>query len=315
MNVPWCEMENVEECCDGIASHLANLGLVHEGIVKQRSGVLLLLTARITTSIFTIGVLLRRYARNVEAHLDQLISAGASLLSLAPGATKVAICAGIVGVDGQSHFDSNLIATSQVGVANLRIRDLESRAILDVECELGLGEFGLAPIPTPQGMLFVLEDRAVPVLEDLGEAVKVLLLEAVELDDGGRVALQDADLVALGGAAPVGAANVSVVEGKGVAAASGLPAEAVLGESAFAALLGEVEIDVVKALAVREFAHRSAMTICDACEDGMRSRKPVSRAFLLGLVLQGLGKNSHCRHLGYLKALMRWTTKRDEEIE
>ena len=99
-------------------------------------------------------------------------------------------------------------------------------------------------------MLLALEGGAVPVLEDLGKAVKVLLLEAVELDDGGRVALQDAHLVALGGAAPLGAADVVVVEGEGVAAAGGLPAEAVLGEATLSALLGEVEVDVVEALAV-----------------------------------------------------------------
>ena len=245
-------MEDVEECRNSIASHLANLGLVHEGIVKQRCGILLLFAAaRVTASILSIGLLLGRHAGDVEAHLDELIPPTASLLPLAPGTTEVAIRAGVLGVDRQRHLDSDLIAPSQVGVANLRVRDLECGSILDVEGELGLGEVGLAPVPPPQGVLLVLEYRAVPVLEDFREAVKVLLLEAVELDDGGRVALQDADLPALGGAAPVGAADVRVVEGEGVAAARGLPAEAVLGESALPALLGEVEIDVVEALAVK----------------------------------------------------------------
>lgn len=49
----------------------------------------------------------------------------------------------------------------------------------------------------------------------------------------------------------MGAANVAVVEGEGVAAAGGFPPEACLGEATFTALLGEVEVDVVEALAAR----------------------------------------------------------------
>lgn len=96
-------------------------------------------------------------------------------------------------------------------------------------------------------MLLVLEDGAVPVLEDLAEAVVVLQVEAVELDDA-RAALQDAHLVALGGPAPLRAANVAVVEGEGVAAAGGFPAKARLCEPALATLLGEIKVDAVEAL-------------------------------------------------------------------
>lgn len=97
-------------------------------------------------------------------------------------------------------------------------------------------------------MLLVFQHGAVPVLEDLAQAVVVFLLEAVELDDA-RVALQDPDLVALGGAAPLRAGDVAMVEGEGIAATGRLPSEASLGESALAALLGEVKVDVVEALA------------------------------------------------------------------
>lgn len=45
------------------------------------------------------------------------------------------------------------------------------------------------------------------------------------------------------------AADVAMVEGEGVAATRGFPAETCLCEPALAALLGEVEEDVVKALA------------------------------------------------------------------
>lgn len=98
-------------------------------------------------------------------------------------------------------------------------------------------------------MLLALQRGAVPVLEDLAQALVVLLLESVELDDA-RVALQDPDLVAPGGAAPLGAANVAVIEGEGVTAAGGFPSEAGLCESALAALLGEVKVDAVETLTV-----------------------------------------------------------------
>jgi hypothetical protein len=52
------------------------------------------------------------------------------------------------------------------------------------------------------------------------------------------------------------AADVRVVECEGIAAARRLPAEAVLGESALAALLGEVEVDVVEALALVAWVSR-----------------------------------------------------------
>lgn len=100
-------------------------------------------------------------------------------------------------------------------------------------------------------MLLVLETRAVPLLEDLDESLEVFLCEAVELVDGGRVALKDADLIALGGARPVGAADVAVIEGEGIAATYRLPAKSCLGEATLAALFGEVEVDVVEALAGR----------------------------------------------------------------
>lgn len=98
-------------------------------------------------------------------------------------------------------------------------------------------------------MLLVLQHGAVPVLEDLAQALVVLVLESVKLDDAG-VALQDSDLVSPGGSTPLGAADVAVIEGEGVTAARGLPAETGLCESALAALLGEVKVDAIETLTV-----------------------------------------------------------------
>lgn len=50
-----------------------------------------------------------------------------------------------------------------------------------------------------------------------------------------------------------------MVEGEGVAATSRLPPETALGESALAALLGEVQVDAVETLARRSHA----VSYCD----------------------------------------------------
>lgn len=242
-------MEHIQERRNGIAGCLSNLCLLNQSVVED-GGCALFLLSHVAASVLTLGLLSRRHTRDVEAHLDELVLASTGLLALPTCAAQVTIRAGVVDVVWQRHLDGDLIPASQVGVANLRVGQLEGGPVLDAEGELRLGELGLAPVPAAQGVLLVIQHGAVPVLEDLGEALVVLLLEAVKLDDA-RVALQDADLVALGRATPLRAANVAVVESEGVAAARGLPAESVLGEATFAALLGEVEEDVVEALAGR----------------------------------------------------------------
>jgi hypothetical protein len=60
--------------------------------------------------------------------------------------------------------------------------------------------------------------------------------------------LQDLHFVASSRSTPLCAADVALVEGEGIAAARRLPAETILGKSALAGLLGEVQVDVVEAL-------------------------------------------------------------------
>jgi hypothetical protein len=242
-------MQNVEEGGDSITSSLANLCLFNQSLIKERGCILLLLLATIATGVFAFSLLLRRYTGDIESHLNQLILARTSLLALASSTAQLAVGASVVGVEGQGELQGNLIPTRQVCVSNLRVGQLKGRAVLDVEGDFGFGELGLAPVPSPQRMLLALERGAVPVLEDLAQALVVLLLESVELDDA-RVALQDADLVAPGGAAPLGATDVAVIEGEGVTAADGFPSKAGLCESALAALLGEVKVDAVETLTV-----------------------------------------------------------------
>lgn len=243
-------MQNVEEGGDSITSSLANLCLLNESLVEERSRILLLLLTTIATRIFALGLLLRRYTGDVESHLDQLILARSCFLALASGTAQLAVGASVVGVEGQGELQGNFIPTRQVCVSNLRVRQLKGWAILDVEGDFGFGELGLAPVPSPQRMLLALQRGAVPVLKDLAQALVVLLLESVELDDA-RIALQNPDLVSPGGAAPLGATNVAMIEGEGVTAAHGFPSEAGLCESALAALLGEVKVDAVETLTVQ----------------------------------------------------------------
>lgn len=236
-------MQNIQKGGNGITGHLANLRLLHQRLVEERCSIflgrLLLLVAALT--FLAVGLLLGCGAWHIEAHLDKLVLTSSSLFALS-------VChRAVVAILRQRHLHGDFVAASQVGVANLRVGELERGAVLYVERDFGLGEFGLAPVPAAQSVLFALEGGAVPVLEHLAEAVVVLLLEAVELDDA-RVALEDADLVALGDLAPLRAADVTMIEREGVAAAVWLPAEAGLCESASSALLGEVEVDVVEAL-------------------------------------------------------------------
>lgn len=233
-------MEHVQESGNSIASSLTDFSLLNQCLIKQSCGILLLLVT--TSALLALGFLSRRRTRNVEPHLDKLIITRGRLLPLSTSSPVR------ISVSRQREFNRHLIAAGQVGVGYFRVRNLKGGAVLHVEGELSFCELGFAPIPSPQRVLLVLEVGAVPVLEDLGEAVVVVVLEAVQLDDA-RGAVEDLQLVAPRRAAPLGASDLAAVKGEGVAATGGLPAEAVLCESAFAALFGEVEVDVVEALA------------------------------------------------------------------
>lgn len=242
------EMQNIQEGGNGIASRLANLSLVDERLIEEGSRIFDLL-AVLAACVLTLRLLAGSGSGDVEAHLDELITASGGLGALCASATQLGVGTSVGGGGrGQGHLDSDLVSTGKVGVANVRVGQLKGRAVLDAKGELRFGELGLAPVPAAKGVFLVLEGGAVPVLEHLGKAVVVLLREAVQLNDAGASALEDLDLVTLRSAAPLRGRDVGVVEGEGVAAAGGLPAESRLGEPALAALLGEVQVDVVEAL-------------------------------------------------------------------
>lgn len=94
-----------------------------------------------------------------------------------------------------------------------------------------------------------------------------LLLETVELHHLG-IALENLDLVAFRSSAPVCPGDITRLESDCIAATSGLPTEAGFRESAFAALLGQVQVDVIEALPVIGHLVSSARPVCDMRCDG-----------------------------------------------
>jgi hypothetical protein len=164
-------MQHIQKRGDRIAGRLADFCLLNESVVKESDGVLLLLV-RVAPRLASLGLLPCRRARNVEPHLHELVSPRRCLLALA-------WCRAVLAVRLASlayrELDGDLVAAGEVRVADLRVGDLEGGAVLHVERQLGLLELSLAPVPAAQRVFLVLEVGAVPVLEDLAEALIVLL--------------------------------------------------------------------------------------------------------------------------------------------
>lgn len=106
--VPWRQVEDLQESGNGITGSLANLGLVHEGLVEQGGGVLLLLF-RVAAGFFPLGLLARSRARYVESHLDQLVLPGTRLLAPSSRAAQVAVRSRVIFVGGR-ELDGDLVA-------------------------------------------------------------------------------------------------------------------------------------------------------------------------------------------------------------
>ncbi len=165
-------MEDIQERSNGVARRLPNLGLLNQRVVEQRHGILLLLV-RTTPRITALGLLPRRRAGDVEAHLGQLVPAGGRLPALARRRTILA-AVGLGAVGADRELDGDLVAAGEVRVGDLRVGDLKGRPVLHAKRELGLAKLGLAPVPPAQRVLLVLEVGAVPALEDFAEALVVL---------------------------------------------------------------------------------------------------------------------------------------------
>lgn len=93
-------MQNVEEGGDSIASSLANLCLFDKSLVEECSSILFLLLTTVATGVLTLCLLLCRYSRDIESHLDELIFARTSFLALASSTAQLTVGASVVGIEG-----------------------------------------------------------------------------------------------------------------------------------------------------------------------------------------------------------------------
>lgn len=170
-------MQDVQEGSKSIARHISNLRLVHEGLVEEVRGILLLcLCLLVLTLAFGVLGLLLLHGRagDVESHFDQLVGARGRLPSTVLSASSRLPTRGIGFSGREGKFHRHFILSRQVGVGDLGVGNFKGRSVLDVEGELGLGELGLAPVPASQGMLAVLDVDSVPNFEGLGQPFEIL---------------------------------------------------------------------------------------------------------------------------------------------
>lgn len=164
-------MKNIQEGSKRVAGHVADLGLVHECLVEEVGGVLLL--HLFLVFLLTVGALgalclflLHCCARNVEPHFNELIGSRSGLAAPILCATsRLAIAVRISAREGKLH--RHLVLSSQVGIGDFGVRDFEGGSVLNVERQLGLGEFCLAPVPSSQGVFAGLDVDAIPDFESL----------------------------------------------------------------------------------------------------------------------------------------------------
>lgn len=75
-------MQNLQEAGKCVARDLANLGLVHQGLVEELRRILLLGIFAVRDLLaLLILLLLRRRAGDIEAHLDKLVFCAGGLLT------------------------------------------------------------------------------------------------------------------------------------------------------------------------------------------------------------------------------------------
>lgn len=178
---PGCEVKDIQECSKGIAGHIANLSLVHEGLIEEICSILLLSSFFLVLFLVTLGAfrlfLLHGCARDVEAHLNQFIGTRSGLAaSILRASCRLSI--GTIRLSrGERKLHRHLILSSQVGVGDFGVGDLEGGSVLDIERQLGLGEFCLAPVPSSQSVFAVLDVDPVPNFEGLAQALEILAVK------------------------------------------------------------------------------------------------------------------------------------------
>ena len=101
-------MEDVLKGRKGVSRHISNLGLVHEGVVEDRGGVLLLALVLAIASILAPRRLLGG-AGDIEAHLEQLISGGPGLLAGGAPVAGLSVGTGVLSVGRMGKLDGHFV--------------------------------------------------------------------------------------------------------------------------------------------------------------------------------------------------------------
>lgn len=173
-------MQHIQKGSKGISRHVSNLGFVHQCLVEEVCGVLLLSLFLIVLLVPVLGLLLLyRCAGDVEPHFDQLVGARSGLSSAVLSASRRLTTRAIGFGRRERKLHCHFIFSCQVGVRDLRIGDFKGRSVLDIERKLGFGELRLAPVPAAQGVFAILDVDSVPDFKGLGQSFKVLAAQRV----------------------------------------------------------------------------------------------------------------------------------------
>lgn len=169
-------MKNIQKGRKCITSHVSNLGLVHQSFIEEVCRILLLHLFLIFLLVaFTLTfLLLHGRARDVKAHLDQLVGTRSSLPTTVLGTSSGISVRTTRLVCRKRKLNRHFVLARKVGVGDLGVGDFESGTVLDTEGELRLGELGLTPIPSTQGMFASLDVDAIPNFESLAQSLKIL---------------------------------------------------------------------------------------------------------------------------------------------
>lgn len=169
-------MKNIQKGRKCITRHIPNLGLVHQSLVEEVCRILLLhlFLIFLLVALALALLLLHGRTRDVEAHLDQLVGTRSCLPTTVLGASSGLSVGAVRLVCRKRKFNRHFVLACKVGVGDLGVGDFESGAVLDTEGELGLGELGLTPIPSTQGVFASLDVDAIPNFESLAQSLKIL---------------------------------------------------------------------------------------------------------------------------------------------
>lgn len=123
MCIPGCKMQDVLKRGESGTGNFSNLCLVNQGLIKQIGGILLLFFLIFffgTTAILSIHFLFGGYrSRNVESHLNQLVSTGGGFASSILGRSGFLTIRAILCRLGQVELDRDFVLARQIRVGYL----------------------------------------------------------------------------------------------------------------------------------------------------------------------------------------------------